>query len=377
MTLLTRRPDQAHRKRVHRATCRSVSTVRLPRELPARFSAEQLAQLQARLPLDRPANALDSALRWRPVVPELVIDRALRRGRVNLPAPEPDAPRRDINYTVPAIQRTREQMIRTQAIMDPPPRTLMRRTVELPNCTAEHLSLPSSRPGHVLLYFHGGGFLRGQTDTHAGALARFMRAARVDAFSVDYRLAPEDHFPSWLDDGLDAYKRLLDTGINPNRIAFGGDSAGGGLALGLIQRLREEGLPNPACAFVVSPWADMSHSGPSHTENVQSEAMFGEGVIQHTADWIVENAGLPATHPLLSPSFGHYPDAPPLRIDVSAREVLRSDGELVADAYRRDGSPVDLVIHPSAPHAWTAIGVLRAARETARDIGGFIDAHLF
>ena len=331
---------------------------------------------RVKLPLDRPADALDSALRWRPVVPELVIDRALRRGRGGVVPAEPDAPRKPISYSAAAIQRTRVQMVRTQAIMDPPPRNMMRRTVQLPHCTAEHLSLPTSRTGHVLLYFHGGGFLRGQTDTHAGALARFMRAGRVDAFSVDYRLAPEDHFPSWLDDGLDAYRRLLDAGTNPSRIAFGGDSAGGGLALGLIQRLRQEGLPNPACAFVVSPWADMTSSGPSHRENIESEAMFGPGVIEETAAWIAQNAGVPANDPLLSPSFGTYVDAPPLRIDVSAREVLRSDAEMVADAYRRDNAPVDLVIHPSAPHAWTAIGVLRAARQTARDIGAFMDAHL-
>ncbi len=85
---------------------------------------------------------------------------------------------------------------------------------------------------------------------------------------------------------------------------------------------------------------------------------------------------MPREHPLLSPAFGSYVGAPPLRIDASTVELLRSDAELLADAYRRDGAEVTLDLHPSAPHAWTAIGGLGAARQTARDIGAFIDAHL-
>ncbi len=85
---------------------------------------------------------------------------------------------------------------------------------------------------------------------------------------------------------------------------------------------------------------------------------------------------MPRDHPLLSPAFGTYAGSPPLRIDVSRVELLRSDAERLADAYRASGAPVELVEHPSAPHAWTAIGGLSAARQTAREVGAFIDAHL-
>lgn len=322
-------------------------------------------------------GAVDHARRWRPVVPAFVIDRALRRERGGVHPWHPDPARAAPTYSVRSIARTRAARERQQRLLDPAPRGLERTRVDLPHCTAERLLLPESRPGHVILYFHGGGYFWGSTDTHIGAISRFMRAARCEALSVDYRLAPEHEFPAWLDDALDAYRHLLDQGVDPRHLVVGGDSAGGGLTLALIQQIAEHGLPQPAGAFVISPWADFTVSGPSHTHNVDSEAMFGPGVLPHAAAWLVEQAGLATDHPLLSPAHGTYPpDAPPLRIDVAALELLRSDAELVAEAYARSGSHVDLVEHPTAPHAWTAIGGLRAARETAREIGAFIDGHV-
>lgn len=311
---------------------------------------------------------------WRPPLPGFVIDAFLRRGRG---APlDADTPRRPLNFTLPAIERTRTNMLRTQAMADPAPRHLQRSTIELPHCTAERLTLPNSRPGHTILYFHGGGYLRGSTTTHAGALARFMTAARCEAVSVDYRLAPEHQFPTWLDDAVDAYRRLLDDGHDPAKIALGGDSAGGAIVLGLVQRLAQEGLPQPACAFVVSPWADLSSSGPSHVANAGRDVMFHQHVIADTATWVAEQAGADPRDPLLSPAFGEFDGAPPLRIDVSAVEVLRSDSDMVAASYRAAGREVQVVEHASAPHAWTAIGVLRAAHRTAREIGEFVDQHI-
>lgn len=310
-------------------------------------------------------------------MPASIVDRALRRERGGVHPWHPDPARKAPSYSERSIARTRAIRERQQTLLDPAPRGLLRSAVALPHCTAEALRLPGSRPGHVILYFHGGGYFWGSTDTHIGAISRFMRASRCEALSVDYRMAPEHQFPAWLDDGVDAYRYLLEAGTLPEHIAIGGDSAGGGLTLALIQQLAALDLPQPAAAFVISPWADLSVSGPSHTDNVETEAMFGPGVIPHAAAWLAEQAGLASDHPLLSPAHGTYPPgAPPLRIDVAALELLRSDADLVAAAYERSGSPVELVEHPTAPHAWTAVGGLRAARQTARDIGAFVDGHV-
>ncbi len=324
------------------------------------------------------AAALRVAPTWRPTLPQAVIDRALARDRGGVHPWHPDPARKPPSYSVRSIERTRVAMEQTQQIMDPAPRDLRRERILLPHCTAERLSVPESIPGRVILYFHGGAFLRGSTDTHIGAIARFMRASRCEALSVDYRMAPEHHHPAWLEDAVDAYRHLTEVlGVAPERIAVGGDSAGGSLALALLQQLHTGGLRQPAAAFVISPWADFTCGGPSHTANVESEVMFGPGVIPHCANWLAEGAGLPTDHPLLSPAHGTYSEQmPPLRIDVSAIEQLRSDSTLVEQAYRLGGAQVEVHEHPSAPHAWTAIGTLKAARQTAVEIGTFVDALL-
>lgn len=319
---------------------------------------------------------LDHLARWRPVVPPFVIDRALRRMRGGM-VTNADGSVRPLNFSERAIDRTRVLMHRQQTFLDPQPAAMRRKRITLPHCTADWLTIPQSRTGYALLYFHGGAYLRGSTDTHIGALGRFMRAAGVEACSVDYRMEPQHRFPAWIDDAVDAYHYLLDErGLAPQHIALGGDSAGGGVTMALLQRITELGLPQPACAAVISPWVDLTCSGPSHRANIDADAMFGPGLIEHIAEWLAAQAGVPRDHPLLSPAFGTYRGAPPLRIDVSAVELLRSDAELLADAYRASGAEVQLVEHPSAPHAWTAIGGLAAARQTARDIGAFIANHL-
>ena len=86
---------------------------------------------------------------------------------------------------------------------------------------------------------------------------------RAVVVAVDYRLAPEHPFPAALDDALDAYRFLLAGGYPPGRIALGGDSAGGNLVLACMLRLRTEGLPLPACGWLVSPWVDLRMTGES------------------------------------------------------------------------------------------------------------------
>ncbi len=314
---------------------------------------------------------------WRPPLPGFVIDRALQRDRGGVYPAHPDPKRKAPSYSLRSIERTRVAMTRTQRIMDPAPRDLQRELMQLPHCTAERLRVPQSREGHVILYFHGGAFLRGSTETHIGAISRFMRASRCEALSVDYRMAPEVQFPAWVDDAVDGYRHLIDSGTDPAKIALGGDSAGGSLVAALLQRIVALELPMPAAAFVISPWVDLSCSGPSHRENVDSEVMFGPGVIAHCGAWLAKQAGVATDDPLLSPAHGTYTaEMPPMRIDVSRVEVLRSDAELLADAYRAGGASAYLHEHPGAPHAWTAIGTLKAARQTAKDIGRFVDAHL-
>jgi len=98
----------------------------------------------------------------------------------------------------------------------------------------------------VILYMHGGGYVAGSRATHRPITAALARLTRRRVLSLDYRLAPEHRFPTALDDALAAYRWLLWQGSAPDTVALAGDSAGGGLVLGLALRARGEDLPQPA-----------------------------------------------------------------------------------------------------------------------------------
>ena len=121
--------------------------------------------------------------------------------------------------------------------------------------------VPGSDPAHMLLYFHGGGYCSGSIASHRRLVTEAGRAARVRTLAIDYRRAPEHPYPAAHEDALTTWRFLRKQGIAAENIAVGGDSAGGNLTLGLIQRLRAAGEALPACAWLVSPWTDLTMSG--------------------------------------------------------------------------------------------------------------------
>ena len=126
--------------------------------------------------------------------------------------------------------------------------------------TAE-ITIDGIEPRHVILYFHGGVYVLGDAFQAAGLASQVGRRTRAQVISVDYRLAPEHPYPAAVDDALAAYQALLDNGTAPSDIAFAGESAGGGLAVATLVNARDHGLPLPAAAFVMSPYADLTLTG--------------------------------------------------------------------------------------------------------------------
>lgn len=115
----------------------------------------------------------------------------------------------------------------------------------------------------VILDFHGGGYVAGSPATDRPIAAGLARLTGRRVLSLDYRLAPEHRFPAAVDDAVAAYGWLLDSGVRPPSLAIAGASAGGGLTLATLLRVRDEGLPSPACAVCFSPWTDLTGSGAS------------------------------------------------------------------------------------------------------------------
>ena len=135
-----------------------------------------------------------------------------------------------------------------------------------------------------LLYLHGGGYVIGTPDTHAGLVGELARRAGLRATSVDYRLAPEHPFPAAVDDGLAAYRELIATGTDPRDLVMAGDSAGGGLTLATLLAAREAGLPQPAAVALFSPWVDLTVSGASIRSKQDADPIFTEADIRAYSD---------------------------------------------------------------------------------------------
>ena len=226
------------------------------------------------------------------------------------------------------------------------------------------------REDAVLLYFHGGGYVFGAPETHKAMLARLSREAGMAAVLPRYRLAPEHPFPAAPEDARAAWDGLVATGVAPERIVLGGDSAGGGLALSLLAALLQEGV-RPAGCFAFSPLTDLTVSGGSMTENVQSDVILPASRAQEMAGFFL--AGADPADPRASPLFADFTGAPPVWLTVGNTEILRDDTLRLADRLLAQKVAVTLEVQKNHPHVWLIFQTfLPEARATLADLGTWI-----
>jgi acetyl esterase/lipase len=192
---------------------------------------------------------------------------------------------------------------------------------------------------------------------------------------VDYRLTPENPFPAALNDAMDCYRYLLDQQFTARNIVLAGDSAGGNLTLATLLKVRDEKLPLPAAGVCFSPWADLTHSGESHTRNQHSDTMIAMNIIPQIADMYARGSEL--ANPLISPLFADYRGMPPLYLNASSSEILLDDAVRVAKKAQEQKVTVQLAIKENMPHAYPGMcGVLPEARETIREVAYFLRANV-
>lgn len=201
----------------------------------------------------------------------------------------------------------------------------------------------------VLLYLHGGGYFACSPATHRPLTSAFAHAGFA-VFAPDYRLAPEHPYPAALDDAHAVWHALRAQGHAPSRLAVAGDSAGGGLSLALLLRLRDEGAALPAAACLFSPWTDLAGTGESVRGNEKREALLWGPGMPVGAGFYANGHDL--RDPLLSPHYGSHAGLPPLLIHVGEREILRDDSRRLADSAGSAGVRVELRIWPVVPHVW-------------------------
>jgi acetyl esterase/lipase len=256
-----------------------------------------------------------------------------------------------------------------------PPKHIRMDRISLGGVPAERMRNPVADEKKALLYIHGGGFVAGHPANHRQLTWRLAAKTNTPVYAIDYRLAPEHPFPAALEDGLAAYRTLLDKGIAPARIAIGGDSAGGNLTLALALKLKEQGLPQPAALVCLSPVTDLAEPANSHEANAKRDAMFDPSIFNSVPESYVPSGDV--TNPLVSPLRGDVHGLPPTLFQCSRDEMLRDDSVRMAARMKDAGVDAVLEVWPKVFHVWqVAADVLPEGRKAIDNIAAFLNRRL-
>ncbi len=236
------------------------------------------------------------------------------------------------------------------------------------------LYVPHEETTALLVYFHGGGFVVCDLDTHDNTCRLLASRAGVRLLSVDYRLAPEHRFPAAIDDAFAAFRfaveHAAELGCDPDRIAVGGDSAGGNLAAGVARLAALDGGPAPAFQLLFYPWLDLTAKRPSYR-------LFGEGFFLTEAelDWYGAHyapsdadAHDPRCSPLLADDWA---GAAPAYIAAAGFDPLRDEGEEFALRLRQAGVRAAVRRHRGLVHGFVnVVGTGHVGREAVLEAAG-------
>jgi acetyl esterase len=236
---------------------------------------------------------------------------------------------------------------------------------------SEHAGL---RP--ALVYFHGGGFVFGNLDTHDAVCRALAKASGAVVVAVDYRLAPEHKFPAAVDDSYAATKWVAANaerlGIDASRIAVGGDSAGGNLATVIAMRCRDAGGPALAAQVLIYPVTDVStFETGSHRELGEGYFLTRAGMEWFTGHYLAsaDHKRHPEVSPLLAPNLSGLP---PALIITAEFDPLRDEGEAYAQRLQQAGVPVTLTRYPGMIHGFVSMrGVLSGGRQAIQEAANF------
>ncbi len=261
-------------------------------------------------------------------------------------------------------QRTRQERLSGAKMPNP---DITFQPVQIGVLAAEWVRPP--QPAGTILYLHGGAYALGSIKTHRNLTATLANATGMQVLLINYRLAPEHPYPAGLEDAVQAYNWLLGQNIPPKEIVIAGDSAGGGLTLTALLSLRNDGVPLPAAAVLLSPWTDLTMTG----ESIKSKAQLD---IVLDADHLLDFARLYAgehdlNHPLISPLFADLTGLPPLLIQVGTDEILLDDSHRLAKLADEAGVKIQLDIFDGMIHVFHMFPFFKEAGQAFASIAEF------
>lgn len=289
--------------------------------------------------------------------------------------------------TIDAILRTRpfdpagdplEQRERFERVVAaaPVPADVVTTRGDLGGVPVLTIEIPGVSTEGTVLYFHGGFFAIGSAAASVGLAADLARHTRRRVITVDYRLAPEHPYPAALDDATAAYRALLDSGVDPGRLAVAGESAGANLAVSVLLAAREAGLPQPAAAVLMSPWVDLAGTGATVTTKAAVDPIItAEAIGLRAADYL-SGSGTDPGDAGASPVHADLTGLPPLLIQVGSHEVLLDDAVRLAARAAHDDVDVTLDVTAGVPHVFQAFAAHLDEGEAALSRAGtFLRSH--
>lgn len=216
---------------------------------------------------------------------------------------------------------------------------------------------PSAQPIPLLVFYHGGGFVVGSINSHDESCRVLCKHADVAVLSVEYRLAPEHKAPAAVEDCVAAFQwavaNAAKLGVDAQKIAVGGDSAGGNLAAVVCQQLLGHPV-QPAAQLLIYPTVDLAADYPSH-QQYSKDLFINQNDMDHFKAMYVDHSGLNRNDPMVSPLYGTLNGLPPAHVVIAAFDVLRDEGILYAERLKQAGVSCDMRLVANQGHGFINI----------------------
>lgn len=235
------------------------------------------------------------------------------------------------------------------------------------------IELPNAVKERVVLYFHGGSYNVGSAKMIRPLAVNTGYMSKSNVLSLEYGLAPENPYPIALEEGVKAYSWLLER-YKEEDIIFAGDSAGGGLLLCLLLKLKELQISLPTAAICYSPWTDLGLTGKSYMENRKADVATDFDSLEYSVK--IYKGKENSKHPMISPLYGNLEGLPNILIQVGSDEILLSDSVSFAEKVEKIGGRVKLEIWQNMQHEWQfAANILPEGKKALQSVGRFIESH--
>lgn len=236
----------------------------------------------------------------------------------------------------------------------PLPENVHTEIIHIDKAPARWVIVPEAKTDtdHVLLHLHGGAYVGGSIRFPGNLIIpyRVANASKIRVLMLNYGLAPKRPYPIGLNDSVKAYKWLLSQGYKAENIIIWGESAGGGLTMATILKLRELEIPLPKAAVLLSPWVDLAFEGRSYITRKDKDSILTKEGLSLSAEMYLNASGTDPYDPYVSPLYADLAGLPPLYIEVGDWEVFLDEDTQLTNKARSVGVDVTLIVYPDMPH---------------------------